>query len=145
LTGADPTSMAHDASDDPAGIRVLIVEDHPQVRAALAERLSDEDDVTVVGMCEDGSQVVEAAARLRPDVVCMDLSMPVMNGLAATEAVRAARLDVPIVVLTGSATTAGEATAAGADALVPKSATPDALLHCVRTLAAGGTGCPYCL
>ncbi len=127
------------------GIRVLLVDDHPLVRTALAERLSTEDDLTVVGECADGSEVVEAAARLDPDVVCMDLSMPRMDGFAATEAVRAAQLDVRVVVLTGSPTTPVQAAAAGADALVPKSAKPDALLHCVRTVAAGGSGCPYCL
>jgi DNA-binding NarL/FixJ family response regulator len=128
-----------------AGIRVLLADDHPMVRTALAERLADEDDLTVVGLCEDGSQVVEAAARLHPDVVCMDLSMPVMDGFEATEAVRVAQLDVRVVVLTGSCTTRLEAAAAGADALVPKSAKPEELLRCVRAVAVGGSSCPYCL
>jgi DNA-binding NarL/FixJ family response regulator len=145
VTGDHRTFGAQGSRDDSTDIRVLIVEDHPLVRAALAERLSDEDDLTVVGTCEDGSHVVEAAERLHPDVVCMDLSMPVMDGLGATQAVRAAQLDLRVVLLTASATTPREAGAAGADALVPKSAGPDALLRCVRTLAAGGTGCPYCL
>ena len=131
--------------DNRAGIRVLVVDDHPQVRAALANRLSDEEDLTVVGLCDNGSEVVDAVARFHPDIICMDVSMPVTNGLAATEAVRAAKMDVRIVVLTGGSTTPQEAGAAGADALVPKSPRPDALLACVRTLAAGGTGCPYCL
>lgn len=131
--------------DESAGIRVLIVDDHPLVRTALADRLSDEEDLTVVGLCEDGSQVVDAVARLRPDIVCMDVSMPGTNGLAATEAVRSADMDVRIVVLSGSSTTRREAGAVGADALVPKSARPDVLLGCVRTLAVGGGGCPYCL
>jgi DNA-binding NarL/FixJ family response regulator len=141
----DPGFGPRGSRDDSAGIRVLIVDDHPLVRAALADRLSDEHDLTVVGLCEDGSEVVEAVALLHPDVVCMDVSMPVTNGLTATEAVRAAEMDVRIVVLSGSSTTPREAGAAGADALVPKSARPDALLGCVRTLAVGGTGCPYCL
>ncbi len=128
-----------------AGIRVLLVDDHPLVRSALAERLSVEEDLTVVGECEDGSQVVEAAARLQPDVVCMDLSMPVMDGFAAAGAVRSAQLDVRIVVLTGSRTTPLEAAAAGADALVPKGADAEALLHCLRTVGVSGAGCPYCL
>jgi DNA-binding NarL/FixJ family response regulator len=145
VTKGDRSAGAHGPRNDSAGIRVLIVDDHPLVREALAERLSDEDDLTVVGVCEDGSQVLEAAERLQPDVVCMDLSMPVMNGLAAAEAVRAAQLDVRIVVLTGSSTTPREAGAAGADALMPKSARLDALLHCVRSLAVGGRDCPYCL
>src|SRR3954453_16913610 len=53
--------------DAPADIRVLVVDDHPSVRATLTELLSDEDGLTVVGECEDGSQVVEAAERLHPD------------------------------------------------------------------------------
>src|ERR671913_1059132 len=105
----------------PSPIRVLVVDDHPAVRAALAARLSDEDDLTVVGECEDGCEVVEAAIRLRPDVVFMDLSMPVMDGLAATEALRAARSETRVIVLTGEGSSArSEALAAGADALVPK-------------------------
>ena len=78
-----------------ADIRVLLVDDHPQVRTMLAEILDDEDDLTVVGECADGCEVVEAAERLQPDVVCMDMSMPVMDGLAATEALRSAGADVP--------------------------------------------------
>src|SRR3954462_11317390 len=85
----------------PAGdLRVLVVDDHPMVRTTLSEVLSDEDGVTVVGECEDGSQVVEAVTRLRPDVVLMDYSMPVMNGLAATKALRAAELEAQVVLLT---------------------------------------------
>ncbi len=145
MTCRDAGCETPGAGGDSTGIRVLLVDDHPLVRTALAERLSTEDDLTVVGECADGSEVVEAAARLHPDVVCMDLSMPTMDGFTATEAVRAAQLDVRVVVLTGSPTTPVEAAAAGADALVPKSAKPDALLHCVRTVAAGGWGCPYCL
>lgn len=134
------------ASDDSAGIRVLLVDDHPLVRRSLAEALSDEDDVTVVGECDDGSQVLAVAARVEPDVVFMDLSMPVLDGLAATEALRAAQPEVRVIVLTGEGSEARpRALLAGAHALVPKSARFDRLLHCLRTVAAGGAGCPYCL
>jgi DNA-binding NarL/FixJ family response regulator len=129
-----------------ADIRVLVVDDHPMVRASLSELLSDEHDLTVVGECADGSEVVEAVERLRPDVVLMDLSMPGMDGLAATEAVRAVRPDQRVVVFTGDGTGARpDVQAAGANALVPKSARADALLGCVRTLVAGCSCCPYCL
>jgi DNA-binding NarL/FixJ family response regulator len=132
--------------DAPADIRVLVVDDHPSVRATLTELLSDEDGLTVVGECEDGSQVVEAAERLHPDVVLMDLSMPVMDGLAATEALRAAQPEPRIVVLTGEGSAAlPEVTAAGAHALVPKGIRADALLDCLRTVVVGCGCCPYCL
>jgi DNA-binding NarL/FixJ family response regulator len=126
-------------------IRVLVVDDHPWVRSALDQLLSEEVDLTVVGQCEDGSQVVEAASRLHPDVILMDLSMPVMDGLAATQALRAAAPEPRIVVLTAEGPAARPAAeAAGAHALVPKDARADALLGCVRTVVGGGP-CPYCL
>jgi DNA-binding NarL/FixJ family response regulator len=129
-----------------ADIRVLVVDDHALVREMLAELLSQESDLTVVGSCEDGSQVVDAAARLRPDVVVMDLNMPVMDGLAATEALRAVAPGPRVVVLTADGAAARpRAAAAGADALVPKGADPEALLTCVRCVALGREHCPYCL
>jgi DNA-binding NarL/FixJ family response regulator len=129
-----------------AQIRVLVVDDHPEVRRTLAEVLSDEDDLTVVGECEDGSQVVEAAERLRPDIVFMDLSMPVMGGVAATEALRAAQSTARVIMLTGEGSEARpQAGLAGARALLPKGTRLGPLLRCLRTVAADGTGCPYCL
>jgi DNA-binding NarL/FixJ family response regulator len=129
-----------------AGIRVLVVDDHPAVRTAVTELLADEDDLTVVGECEDGSQVVEAVTRLRPDVVLMDISMPVMNGLAATQALKAVESTPRIVMFSGEGAAARpDVEAAGADALVPKSARPDALLGCLRTVVVGCGCCPYCL
>jgi DNA-binding NarL/FixJ family response regulator len=126
-------------------IRVLVVDDHPLVRTALTDVLDGEDGLTVVGECEDGSQVVAAAAELRPDVVCLDLSMPVMGGLAAAGALRAVQADVGIIVLTADSPDRSAVAAVGADALVPKRARPDALLSCLRAVATGAAGCPYCL
>src|SRR5918993_2082923 len=129
----------------PSPIRVLVVDDHPAVRAALAARLSDEDDLTVVGECEDGCEVVEAAIRLRPDVVFMDLSMPVMDGLAATEALRGVQLGTRVIMLTADAAARERAAAVGASAVVPKGTPSERLLRCLRTVAPDGDGCPYCL
>ena len=127
-------------------LRVLVVDDHPMVRTTLSELLSDEDGVTVVGECEDGSQVVEAVTRLRPDVVLMDYSMPVMNGLAATEALRAAKLPPQVVMLTAEASIERPTVAAaGVDGLLPKDARTDALVRCLRTVVVGCGCCPYCL
>ena len=129
-----------------AEIRVLLVDDHPMFRRTLAETLHEEDGLVVVGECEEGSEVVEAAERLRPDVVFMDLSMPVMDGLAATQALRDAHSEARVIVLTGEGSSArSRAVAAGADALVPKNTRLHALLRCVRTVAGSGTDCPYCL
>jgi DNA-binding NarL/FixJ family response regulator len=124
---------------------VLVVDDHPLVRSALTELLSDEPDLTVVGECEDGSQVLDAVRRLRPDVVLMDLSMPGMDGLAATEALRAARAESRVVVLTAEPGMRLDVEAAGADALIPKDLRSGALLDCLRTVLVGCGCCPYCL
>jgi CheY-like chemotaxis protein len=131
-----------DASDD---IRVLVVDDHPLARLRLIEMFAGEADLSVVGECENGSQVVEAAARLRPHVVCMDRYMPIMDGLAATQALRAAEAEVRIILLADGSGARRDIALAGADALVPKEASRDALLRCLRTVARMGTGCPYCL
>jgi DNA-binding NarL/FixJ family response regulator len=134
-------------STDPAAeIRVLLVDDHSMLREVLADVLSAEHDIAVVGECTDGSQVVEATERLRPDIVCMDLSMPVMDGLTATAALRAARPETRVIVLTGEvADTRLNAAVAGARAVVPKGTRLEALLRCLRTVATDGTDCPYCL
>jgi DNA-binding NarL/FixJ family response regulator len=136
----------HRRPSDQGDIRVLVVDDHPLVRSTLTELLADEADVTVVGECEDGSQVVDAVERLRPDVVLMDLSMPVMNGLAATEALRAVGPEPLVVVLTAEGPEVRAAVeAAGAHALVPKDLRSGALLACLRTVVVGCGCCPYCL
>jgi DNA-binding NarL/FixJ family response regulator len=145
MTGRTCSCGQRQAPDGAADIRVLVVDDHPMVRTSLSEVLSDEEGVTVVGECEDGSQVLEAVGRLRPDVVLMDLTMPVMNGLATTEALRAARLEPRVVVLTAGDTDRHTVAAAGADALLTKDARADALLRCLRTVIVGCGCCPYCL
>ena len=146
MTGPSCSCGQRHAAGPSAELRVLVVDNHPMVRAALSEVLSDEDGVTVVGECEDGSQVVEAVTRLRPDVVLMDYSMPGMNGLAATEALRAAALEPPVVMLTAEGSIERPTVAAaGGDGLLPKTARADALVHCLRTVVVGCGCCPYCL
>ena len=65
-------------------IRVLVVDDHQLVRAGLTTLLRAADDIEVVGEAADGQQAIEAARAVRPDVTLMDLSMPVLDGVAAT-------------------------------------------------------------
>jgi DNA-binding NarL/FixJ family response regulator len=127
-------------------IRVVLVEDHALVRAGLEQLLGGAGDIDTVAVAADGEEAIELVAEHRPDVVLMDLSMPVMNGLAATEALRATQPEPRVVVLTGEGAAAGpKVAAAGAHALVPKDGRSDALLGCLRTVVVGCGCCPHCL
>jgi DNA-binding NarL/FixJ family response regulator len=123
-------------------IKVLIADDHPFVRSALGDLLAATDDIHVVAECPDGCDVVEAAARTKPDVVLMDLVMPVMSGLEATRALRAAQPGIRVIVLTGSLTTAAvrEARTLGVCGFLVKGEDAgSALPGHIRAVAAGGT------
>ncbi len=127
-------------------VRLLVVDDHEFVRESLSELLDDEADLTVVGACADGSEVVEAAGRLHPDVVLMDVRMPIMDGFTATAALTAVQPDAKVLVLTSHGVSLRQrAQEAGARAFVEKSAASDTLLRCIRALAADCTCCECCL
>ncbi|WP_275415916.1 response regulator transcription factor [Actinoplanes couchii] len=81
-------------------VRVLIVDDDPLVRAGLSMILSGDEEVSVVGQAADGADVPEAVARWAPDVVLMDIRMPKVDGLAATEALRRQPGAPEVLVLT---------------------------------------------
>ncbi|WP_231503020.1 response regulator transcription factor [Blastococcus sp. URHD0036] len=83
-------------------IRVLVVDDHPVYRDGVADALGDEADLEVVGTAADGEAAVAEAARLRPDVVLMDLRMPGIGGVPATARIAAAQPETSVVVLTMS-------------------------------------------
>ncbi len=120
-------------------IRVLIVDDDPLVRSALSLMLGGQPDVEVVGEAPDGRQGVEQAKTLSPDVILMDIRMPVLDGLGATRELHA-RPDPPrVIVLTTF--DADEhvlgALAAGADGFLLKDTPPTAILDAIRKVAAG--------
>ena len=69
-------------------IRVMLVDDHAVVRQGIANLLGDQPDIEVVGEAADGQEAVELAARLLPDVILMDMSMPKLNGVEATRIIR---------------------------------------------------------
>ncbi len=81
-------------------IRVLLVDDHAVVREGTAELLNRQPDMEVVGEAGDGATAVEMAARLKPDVVLMDVRMPVLDGIAATRQIKEARPTVAVLALT---------------------------------------------
>jgi DNA-binding NarL/FixJ family response regulator len=125
-----------DRSDD---ITVLIADDEPLVRSGLRAILDSESGIRVVGEAGDGAEAVALARSLQPDVVCMDVRMPDIDGLRATELVL--RLEPPpkVLVVTTFASDAYVlgAMRAGAAGFVLKRATADELIHAVRTVTAG--------
>jgi DNA-binding NarL/FixJ family response regulator len=120
-------------------IALLLVDDHQMVRAGLATLLDATDDIVVVGQAGDGQAAVEAARHTMPDVVLMDLSMPVLDGVAATRQVLADRPEVKVVVLTSFSDRdrVTEALSAGAIGYLLKDCDPAELLAAVRSAAAG--------
>jgi DNA-binding NarL/FixJ family response regulator len=86
-----------------AALRILIVDDHPLTRDALASLLGAHG-FEIAGLASDGGEAIEAAGRLRPDLVLLDLSMPGMDGLTALPRLREAAPDCEVVVLTASGT-----------------------------------------
>jgi len=81
-------------------IKVLLVDDHAILRAGLSRLLSEEQDIEVVGEAENGREGVQKVQELRPDVVLMDIGMPVMNGMDATRQIKKRNQEVKILVLT---------------------------------------------
>jgi DNA-binding NarL/FixJ family response regulator len=120
-------------------IRVLLVDDHSLVRAGLERLLATADDVEVVGGAADGAEAIELARRLQPDVVLMDLSMPNVDGIAATRELVGGEEDVQVVVLTSLSDRERILAAldAGAVGYLLKDAEPQELIAGVRAAARG--------
>ncbi len=84
----------------PAKIKILIADDHPVVREGLSAMLSKEPDIQVVGEAENGTEAVNKARELQPDVVLMDLRMPELDGVEAMRQIRAKNPEMKFIVLT---------------------------------------------
>jgi two-component system, NarL family, response regulator LiaR len=122
-------------------LRVLIVEDDPMMQLGLEQSLGDHPQLTVVGQAADGYLGVEAALRLKPDVIVMDIGLPRLDGIAATQQIKATLPDTRIVMLT-SHTTETEVIAAlssGADAYCIKGTNVERLLAAIAAAQDGAT------
>ena len=121
-------------------ITLLLVDDEPLVRHGLRILLERASDITVVGEASDGGEAITLAQALHPDVVLMDISMPTIDGIVATAALRASVPHSAIVLLSlhDDATMRARAHAAGAVTLVGKQEGVKTLLAAIHT--AGGQG-----
>ncbi|MFJ1593392.1 response regulator [Kitasatospora albolonga] len=120
-------------------IRLVVVDDHPIVRGGLRDTFADAEDMVVVGEAGDGAAGVERAKLLAADVVLMDLRMPVMDGVAATAALRESAPNTRVLVLTtfDSESDVLPAIEAGAIGYLLKDALPEELMRAVRAAARG--------
>ncbi|GLY29808.1 response regulator transcription factor [Kineosporia sp. NBRC 101731] len=120
-------------------IGVLLVDDQPFLRLGLRMVLEPEEGIEIVGEAEDGTSAVPMAAALKPDVVLMDIRMPTMDGITATEKILAGRSQTKVLILTtfdlDEYVFAG--LRAGASGFLLKDAPPEVLLTAIRTVATG--------
>lgn len=124
-------------------VRVLLADDQPLLRTGFRMVLGDEPDLDIVGEAGDGSEAVDLARRLLPDVVLMNIRMPRMNGVAATRAIVTAKLPVRVLILTAfnldeyvDEYVVG-ALRAGASGFLAKDVPAKDLVAAIRTVAAG--------
>ena len=120
-------------------IRLLIADDHAVVREGLERLVATFDGVELVGAAANGQEAVDRCRDAQPDVVLMDIEMPVLNGIAATRAIAAAQPDVAVVVLTSFSDRDQilQALDAGAVGYLLKDAEPDEIAKAVRAAARG--------
>ena len=121
-------------------IKVLIADDHAVVRTGLATILNTEADIEVVGLAKNGIEAVETALAANPDVVIMDIRMPVMDGAEATRELREKLPDTKVLVLTSFGEADGVALAlkSGAAGAITKTAEDAELVTVIRNIASGG-------
>jgi len=124
---------------NPTPIRILLVDDHTVVRRGLRLAFDLEDDLEVVGEAANGQEALAKVEELQPDVVVMDLLMPVMNGVDATRAIRRDHPDVEVVALTSvlEDRLVVDVVEAGASGYMLKETRPDELFEAVRAAARG--------
>lgn len=133
MTAPDPTAP------ETGPIRVLVADDDPLVRSALTMLLTDVEDIVVVAEAADGAEAVAACAEHRPDLVLMDIRMPRVDGLAATETVRSRQYPPEVIVLTtfDSDDHVLRALRSGASGFLLKHTPPSEIVRAIRLVSGG--------
>ena len=123
-------------------ITIVIADDQPLVRQGLRMRLALEEDMKIIGAAQDGNNALDVVLRLKPDVVIMDLEMPVMDGLAATRQLQSLAPDCGVIMLTIHDDEANhkQALEAGAAGFVSKHMDDIVLLNTIRALVKYSNG-----
>lgn len=121
-------------------IRIVIADDHAMVRAGLSQLLSSFEDLDVVGTASDGKEALDVVGELRPDLVLMDLSMPLMDGIEATATLKQRYPETHVVVLTTfqEPRQVSAALSAGASGYLVKDVEPEVLVAGIRAAVQGG-------
>lgn len=124
----------------PVPLRIVLADDHATVRHGLKLLIDSQTDMAVVGEAADGDGVLQQAEALKPDIVVVDISMPGMNGLVATRALKRMQPELAIVALTRheDETYLEELLRAGASGYVLKQSAPIEFVRAIRAVAAGG-------
>jgi NarL family two-component system response regulator LiaR len=126
-------------STEAAKIRILLVDDHPLVRRALRDILEREPDLEVIGEAGDGQEALEMTKQHQPDIVIMDISMPLMNGVEATKLIKASSPLASVLILTvhTDVETIFSILQAGASGYLVKSVFGPEVVHTIRAVMDG--------
>ncbi len=128
----------------PVSIRVVVADDHPLFRKSVVDILQKSGGIQVVGEAANGQEAVDLTCGLEPDVLVLDLAMPVMDGTEATARIRLAGVATHILILTATEDVQSlfEVFRNGAQSCLIKTVHPDELVSAIRTAASGGTVIP---
>ncbi len=120
-------------------IKIILVDDHAVIRSGLRMLLDAQSDMRIIGEADNGREALELTQSLKPDVVLMDIMMPVMNGIESTRRIRREFEDIAVLALTMHEDEQYflEMLKAGASGYVPKRAAPDVLVSAIRTVNMG--------
>jgi DNA-binding NarL/FixJ family response regulator len=121
-------------------LRIFLADDHPVVLEGLRKLINDDDRMTVVGDATNGREACHDVLNLKPDVVVMDVSMPLLNGIEATRRLKSSGIDIKVLALSFHEDLGylNEIMEAGASGYVLKRSAGDELIHAISTVASGG-------